>query len=90
MPTRTRTPPPFGQRLAALRSQRYWTQDMLADQSGLSRGIIQALEQGVRANPCLATVLRLAKALNVTLDELIHLDDLGALAVAADALPEAG
>lgn len=89
MPTRTRTPPPFAQRLTALRLHRYWTQDVLAERSGLSRGIIQALEQGVRANPRLATVLRLAKALNVPLDELIHLDDLGELTVEASALQEA-
>jgi transcriptional regulator with XRE-family HTH domain len=71
MPTRYREQSPLGQQLTRMRCQCKLTQKQLARQSGLSKAIIQSLEQGVRRDPRLSTVVRLAKALHITLNELV-------------------
>jgi transcriptional regulator with XRE-family HTH domain len=57
-------------RVRAGRAQRRWTLDELAARSGVSRRLIVQIEQG-DANPSLATLLKLAAALDVTLTELL-------------------
>jgi transcriptional regulator with XRE-family HTH domain len=57
-------------RLRAGRAQRRWTLDELAARSGVSRRLIVQIEQA-DANPSLATLLKLAAALGVTLTELL-------------------
>ncbi len=54
----------FAGRLKELRSAKGWTQQQLADASGLKLGGIRDLEQGVN-NPTWPTVLALAEALGV-------------------------
>jgi transcriptional regulator with XRE-family HTH domain len=63
--------PPFGNRLMRLRQRCRITQSELAELAGLSQGIIQSLEQGQRLDPRLSTLLKLAGALGLTLDELV-------------------
>jgi len=57
-------------RVRAGRAQRRWTLDELAARSGLSRRLIVQIEQ-TDANPSLATLLKLAATLGVTLTELL-------------------
>lgn len=63
-------PAQIATRVRAGRAQRRWTLDELAARSGVSRRLIVQIEQG-DANPSLATLLKLAAALDVTLTELL-------------------
>jgi transcriptional regulator with XRE-family HTH domain len=62
----------FGQLIAALRKEKFdpvsghpWSQQSLADASGISPRIIATIEQGTKANIDVDTLLRLAKALRL-------------------------
>jgi transcriptional regulator with XRE-family HTH domain len=57
-------------RVRAERTRRGWTLDALAARSSVSRRLIVQIEQG-EANPSLATLLKLAATLGVTLTELL-------------------
>jgi transcriptional regulator with XRE-family HTH domain len=65
----------MGQRLrtmvARLRKQQRVTQLQLARRVGVSEAYICQLETGARTNPSLTTLKKLAKALDVTLAELV-------------------
>ena len=58
-------------KLKELRKQRGWTQPVLAKKSGLSPGYIARVETG-RHDPKLSTLVKLAKALGVTVSELLQ------------------
>lgn len=60
----------FGKKLRALREERGWSQEEFADRAGLHRTYVSAVERGVR-NPTLSVLERLAKALSVSLSELV-------------------
>jgi len=57
--------------LAKLRRQKGWSQEKLAVESGVSYNTIIKLERGRIKNPKIETIVRLANALNVDLDDLI-------------------
>lgn len=57
-------------RVRATRTQRRWTLDELAARSAVSRRLLVQIEHA-EANPSLATLLKLATALGVTLTELL-------------------
>ena len=57
-------------RVRAARAQRRWSLDDLAARSTVSRRLLVRIEQG-DANPSLATLLKLAAALGITLTELV-------------------
>jgi transcriptional regulator with XRE-family HTH domain len=57
-------------RVRAARTGRRWTLDELAARSGVSRRMLVQIEHA-GANPSLATLLKLAAALDVTLTELV-------------------
>jgi transcriptional regulator with XRE-family HTH domain len=57
-------------RVRAERAQRRWTLDELAARSAVSRRLLVQIEHA-EANPSLATLLKLAAALGVTLTELV-------------------
>jgi transcriptional regulator with XRE-family HTH domain len=57
-------------RVRAARTQRRWTLDELAARSRISRRLLVQIERG-DANPSLATLLKLAAALGITLTELV-------------------
>jgi DNA-binding XRE family transcriptional regulator len=57
-------------RVRAERARRRWTLDELASRSTVSRRLLVQIEQA-EANPSLATLLKLAAALGVTLTELL-------------------
>tara|TARA_R110001606_G_scaffold30173_4_gene93524 strand:+ start:139 stop:348 length:210 start_codon:yes stop_codon:yes gene_type:complete len=61
----------FGKRLRALREEHGWSQEEFADRAGLHRTYVSAVERGVR-NPTLSVLERLAKALGVSMAELVQ------------------
>jgi transcriptional regulator with XRE-family HTH domain len=61
----------FGRSVRRLRKQRGLSQESLAEVCGLSRNYISDIERGVR-NPGLLALVALAKALRVTLRELME------------------
>jgi len=60
----------FGKRLRQLREERGWSQEEFADRAGLHRTYVSAVERGVR-NSTLSVIERLAKALGVSLAEML-------------------
>jgi transcriptional regulator with XRE-family HTH domain len=60
--------------LQSLRSERGWSLDQLALRSGVSKGVLVALEQG-RSNPNLATLARIADAFGVPVTHLLDGSD---------------
>jgi transcriptional regulator with XRE-family HTH domain len=65
---------PIKDKLKELRERAGLTQQELAFGSGLSTSIISQIEQGSTGNPRMSTVKALARALGVSADELIELD----------------
>jgi len=53
------------------RKERGWTQEQLAENSGVTYTTIIKLEQGVVENPTLRTLEKLAKAFEVSIDNLV-------------------
>src|ERR1700683_2324586 len=60
--------------LQSRRAERGWSLDQLAHRSGVSKGVLVALEQG-RSNPNLATLARIADALGVPAPSLLDVSD---------------
>ena len=60
----------IGNRVRTARAQRRWTLDDLAARSTVSRRLLVQIEHA-DANPSLATLLKLAAALGITLNELL-------------------
>jgi transcriptional regulator with XRE-family HTH domain len=56
--------------LKRLRAQRGWSQAVLAKRAGLAMQYVARLERG-QHDPSLSTLTRLAKALKVTVGELV-------------------
>lgn len=66
-----RIPAQIAARVRAERGKRRWTLDELAARSGISRRLVVQIEQAA-ANPSLATLLKLAAALGITLTALLE------------------
>ena len=60
--------------LQSLRAERGWSLDQLALRSGVSKGVLVALEQG-RSNPNLATLARIGDAFGVPVTRLLDVPD---------------
>lgn len=58
-------------RLKELRKKHNWTQQKLAEKAGLSFNAITKIEQGAAEHPTLKTLLKLADAFEIGLDELV-------------------
>jgi transcriptional regulator with XRE-family HTH domain len=69
MPAKDRTLIAFGRNVARIRDERGFSQDKLAEDADLDRTFVSGIERGVR-NPGIKTVLRAARALNVSVSEL--------------------
>jgi transcriptional regulator with XRE-family HTH domain len=57
-------------RIKEFRKKKEWSQQKLAEKSGLSFNTITRIEQGIGDSPTLKTLVKLADALGVGLDEL--------------------
>lgn len=61
----------FGKRIQELRKQKKLTQEDLADAISVDRSYMGFVERGER-NPTLDKVIKIGKALNITLSELFQ------------------
>ena len=61
----------IGNRIKEFRKKKGWSQQKLAEESNLSFNTITRIEQGVGDSPTLKTLIKLADALEVGLDELV-------------------
>jgi transcriptional regulator with XRE-family HTH domain len=61
----------LGKSIRKIRLERGWSQQMLADHSGLTRESISAIENG-RFDPVFTTLLRIAAALDMNAQELLR------------------
>jgi transcriptional regulator with XRE-family HTH domain len=59
------------QRIKSLRKKAGWSQQKLAEKAGLSFNVITKIEQGVAKRPTIQTMIKLADALEISLDELV-------------------
>ena len=57
--------------LVKIRKQKSWSQEKLAVESNISYNTIIKIERGGIKNPKIETVIKLAKALDVAIDELV-------------------
>ena len=62
-------------KLKELRLQKGWSQDKLAQKSGISRVTIALLESGKQTITKSSTIIKLAEALEVEPQELLNLND---------------
>jgi transcriptional regulator with XRE-family HTH domain len=69
MPVRDKTLYAFGRNVSRIRGEKNFSQDKLAEKANLDRTYLSGIERGVR-NPGIKTVLRVARALGVTVDQL--------------------
>ena len=60
----------MGYRIGELREAMKMTQEELANRNGVSRGTISALENGSMRNTTSKTLLKLAQALNTSVDRI--------------------
>ena len=59
-------------RLKELRKKSGWSQQKLAEKAGLSYNVITKIEQGAAKNPNIQTIIKLANAFKISLDELME------------------
>jgi transcriptional regulator with XRE-family HTH domain len=64
----------LGERVRALRRERGWTLEMLAERSGVSRAMISKLERGEK-NPTLVVAAKVAEGLGMHLSELVGVEE---------------
>ena len=60
----------LAERVKDLRKQKGWTQQKLAEKTGLSFNTVTKIEQGIAEFPNLKTLNKLAEVFNVSLDAL--------------------
>ncbi|MDD5109421.1 MAG: helix-turn-helix transcriptional regulator [Candidatus Omnitrophica bacterium] len=60
----------IGEQIKKFRKKKGWSQQKLAEESGLSFNTITRIEQGIGDSPTLNTLVKLADVLGVGLDEL--------------------
>lgn len=58
--------------LAKIRKQRDWSQEKLAQEAGISYNTLIKIERNGIENPKIETVIKLADALKVSIDELVN------------------
>ena len=69
MPKRDSTLADLGRNVARIRAERGFSQDKLAEKAELDRTYLSGIERGVR-NPSIKAVLKLCRALGVSIEEL--------------------
>ena len=57
--------------LVKIRKQKKWSQEKLAAESGISYNTLIKIERGGIENPKIGTVIKLADALDVSIDKLV-------------------
>lgn len=69
MPKRDKALSKFGRNVSRFRDEAGISQDKLAEKADIDRTYLSGIERGVR-NPGIKVVIRLARALRVTVDQL--------------------
>ena len=69
------SPSIFGRRLRQRRRLRGWTQEQLGTESGVRAAVISHFETGTRQRASAANLVKLAKALSVSVDYLLGRSD---------------
>lgn len=64
----------FGQRVRELRLSRGWSQDELAERSGIDRTYVSGVERGVR-NPTLGVIATIAAGFSVSIGVLFEVSN---------------
>jgi transcriptional regulator with XRE-family HTH domain len=73
--SRERTAMPISDRLRMIRQKKGWTQNHLAEVSGIPQPSIWRLEKGLILNPKSGLLQRLAVALEVSMEDLLREED---------------
>lgn len=60
----------LSKKLKDLRKEKGWSQQKLAEKAGLSFNAVTKIEQGLAKHPTLKTLIKIADAFGVSLDEL--------------------
>jgi transcriptional regulator with XRE-family HTH domain len=58
-------------RLKELRKKSGWSQQKLAERAGLSYNTITKIEQGAATKPTIQTIIKVADAFGISIDELL-------------------
>jgi len=61
----------LSQRIKDLRRKTGWSQQKLAERAGLSYNAITKIEQGAAQKPTIQTMIKIADAFGISLDELV-------------------
>ena len=61
----------LAERVKKFRTQKGWSQQKLAEKTGLSFNAITKIEQGLAKHPTLKTLVKLADIFGVSLDKLV-------------------
>ncbi len=61
----------LSQRLKQLRKKAGWSQQKLAEKSDLSYNTITKIEQGAATRPTIQTMIKIADAFQISIDELV-------------------
>jgi len=61
----------LAKRIKSYRKKCKWSQQKLAEKAGLSYNTITKIEQGAAKEPTIQTMIKIADAFGITLDELV-------------------
>ena len=61
----------IAKRLKELRKRAGWSQQKLAEKAGLSYNTITKIEQGAATKPTIQTMIKIADAFQISIDELV-------------------
>jgi len=61
----------IAKRLKELRKKAGWSQQKLAEKAGLSYNTITKIEQGAATKPTIQTMIKMADAFKISIDELV-------------------
>jgi len=61
----------IAKRLKELRKKTGWSQQKLAEKAGLSYNTITKIEQGAATKPTIQTMIKIADAFQISIDELV-------------------
>lgn len=61
----------FGKQIRRLRKERHWSQDVLAEKSGLTKAYISTVERGL-SRPGIDSLLKFALSFNIKIEDLFH------------------
>jgi transcriptional regulator with XRE-family HTH domain len=77
----------IGERIRALRTEKGITLPRLADDSGLSKGLLSKLENSETTNPSLDTLYKIVEALDVTLADVLETEHAQVRRIVPDVRP---